>query len=118
MLEPTKRKGGRQKGTPNKSKIDAQNIALRMKINPLEVLLLFCKGEWSTLGLDHRKLTDRDKGNFKMNAASEALQYILPKRKAVEHSGPDGKPMEVRAALSFTQKQIKQAAKEIADDTD
>lgn len=36
----------------------------------------------------------------------------------VEHSGPEGKPMEVQAAPTLSRDQIRQAAKELADESD
>jgi hypothetical protein len=92
-----KKHGGRKKGTANKNKCDAQMLAAQLGIDPLKVLLFFCNGDWEKLGIDARKLSDKDKAFFKINGAREALQYIIPKKKAVEHSGPGGEPLQAPA---------------------
>lgn len=38
--------------------------------------------------------------NVRSGAHKEVSKYIHPQRKAVEHSGPDGGPLEVRLAMA------------------
>lgn len=70
------RRGGRVKGTPNKDTRNLWAICERMNFNPFEALVQFAQ----TGGLEADE-------NLRFNAAKEVAQYILPKRKAIEHSG-------------------------------
>jgi len=79
--------GGRQKGAKNKKTRTAEETLARLGLDPLEGMALIALGR------------DTD-GNpidvsieLKAKMMSEVVQYILPKRKALEHSGPDGGPI-------------------------
>jgi hypothetical protein len=95
-----KKTGGRSKGTPNKKTFDAQALAERMGIDPLELLLNFAMGDWKALGYDSSIQTklvgetaiseDTIPVSIRAQAAKEAAQYLYPKRKAIEHTGKDG----------------------------
>jgi len=100
--------GGRKKGTPNR---DTQTLAEKAKeigADPFETLILFAKGDWSALGYDSEYQIKVTKGGETVNeftispelrksAASDACQYLYPKRKALEVTGAEGQP------LSFVQ---------------
>ena len=96
-----KKKGGRKKGVPNKSKCEAQKLAAELGVDPLKILLLVANGDWEALKIDIKRLTDRDKMQMRINAAGEALQYIMPKKKAVEHSGPEGGPIQTTQTIVY-----------------
>lgn len=100
-----KKTGGRQKGTRNKDKCPALQLAERLKIDPLEILLYFAAGDWESLGYPSKTETryttdgseyqvDKITPELRKSAASDAVQYIVPKKKAIEHSGPEGGPIE------------------------
>lgn len=75
-----KRKGaGRPKGTPSKKTIEAQERLEELGCDPLEVLALIASGE--SLGSEVPDIAMRK------DAAKDLMQYVYPKRKAVEHSG-------------------------------
>lgn len=63
---------GRKKGTPNKMSTNLNAICEAKGINPFEALL---------------EMTKHEDPNIKMQALKEVCQYVLPKRKAVEHTG-------------------------------
>lgn len=98
-----KRYGGRQKGTPNRDSIRPWQIALAHKFEPIELLIHFARGDEKALGwgepLKIEKggvvfIKDRITPEMRLNAVMEACSYLYPKRKAIEHTGPDGGPIE------------------------
>ncbi len=93
--------GGRQKGTPNKKTVALQEIAERLDVDPFEILLLYAKGDFITLGLCGVTSSER------LKAAIEAASYLHPKRKAIEHTGEMG----VNGAITVTVKRIGANAK-------
>ncbi len=64
-----KKSGGRQKGVLNKSSLPIEELCALHNCNPVEVMIEFAKGD--------------DKG-FKFQAAKELMNYILPKKRALE----------------------------------
>jgi hypothetical protein len=90
--------GGRAKGTPNKTSLPLKELAEKLNCNPFEILLRFAMGDAKGLGyaIDTVGQTT-PKGEIiekplispemRIKAASEAAQYLYPKRKAIEHSG-------------------------------
>lgn len=98
--------GGRKKGTPNKETVDARAIAERLGVDPFEVLLLFAIGDWKALGYDkaNRLVSSNQYANIyedtippalRKAAASDASQYLYPKRKAVELKDSDGNNLPI-----------------------
>lgn len=90
-----KKYGGRKKGTLNKSALPLHERARTLGVDPFEILLLFCKRDWKALGYDSATEVKVGKGGecyeieritpeHRLRAASEACQYLHPKRKAVE----------------------------------
>lgn len=89
---------GRKKGTPNKKTQTAMELAEKVGVDPLEILLMFAKGDWEGLGYDAKYnvkkdqytgeevFTDKITPDVRMNAAKEASKYIYPQRKALEGS--------------------------------
>lgn len=73
----------------------AEDIARILDCNPFEILCRFAMGDHIGLGLKRGKIT----ADLRFYAAKEAAQYIHPKRRAVEHSGPDGGPINVKEQL-------------------
>lgn len=93
--------GGRKKGSINKSSVPAMEVAERLGVDPFEVLLHFASGNWEALGYPAEKYISKSglgkEGSWveesfhidpavRCKAASEATQYLLPKRKALEVS--------------------------------
>lgn len=85
---------GRKKGTPNRNTLDAQAKAEALGIDPFEVLLLIANGDWEALGYESPTKTLMSMGQpyevdvialaDRRAAASDAAQFLLPKRKAAD----------------------------------
>lgn len=90
----TNPKAGRKKGTPNKDKAPVKEMASRLGVDPLEILLLYAKGDWKALGYESEKITvySRDYSNEKyvidpavrMSAAADACRYMYPQLKQID----------------------------------
>lgn len=88
---------GRPKGSQNKIKTAASEIADKLGINPLEVLLYFAANDWESLDYDGPTITrviegqaveiERISPETRLNAAKEAVKYMYPTQKAVEFTG-------------------------------
>ena len=87
----------RTKGTKNKVTKLAQEKAVELGIDPFEILLLIAGERFEALGYNERtelKVTPEGKEYseyvlppyMRMQAARDAVQYLLPKRKSVEFS--------------------------------
>lgn len=86
-----KKFGGRQKGTPNKS-FRAKEVAERLGVDPLEILIRFAAGDWKGLGYDsevyHYEKGDGDGKSIglgfvitpqiRSKCAAEACKYLYP----------------------------------------
>ncbi len=88
---------GRKKGTPNKNTLPLQALADRLGVDPFEILLHFAAGDWAALGYKKGTRTILSMGRraeipvippeMRVKAATEAAQYLHPKRKAIEIAG-------------------------------
>lgn len=97
---------GRKKNTRNKDSVPLKQKAAELGIDPFEILLYFAAGDWKKLGYTSETYTvySKDVSNeeytiqpsVRAKAAGEACQYIYPKLKAVEHSGPLGEPITIQ----------------------
>lgn len=86
---------GRKKGTPNKDVEPLEEMATRLSVDPFKILLLIAKADWKALGYSgptETKYTARGEAYEadiitiadRRAAASDACQYMYPKRKAIE----------------------------------
>lgn len=80
-----KKTGGRQPGTPNRRTQEAAEKLAALGLCPLEGMAALALDQANSPELRGRML-------------SELAQYVFPKRKASEVSGPDGGPVVVEAA--------------------
>lgn len=101
MAEESNKKpkvGGRTKGTPNKKTILLEEKASELGVDLFEVICLFAKGDWKSLGYKEEKYMTQsnEHGDFykytidpsvRAKCALEGANYLYPKRKAIEHSG-------------------------------
>jgi hypothetical protein len=86
-----------RKGCPNKITTSAKELAQKLGIDPLEILLHFANKDWKALGYDSPTLlkitadggheVDRISAEMRVMAAKEAAKYIYPTQKAVEFTG-------------------------------
>lgn len=90
--------GGRTRGTPNRKTQNLFDKAHELNVNPFEILLLFAKGDWKSLGYDDgqrlKMVTEGGQhvyedvitAELRATSAKEACQYLYPKRRAIEVS--------------------------------
>lgn len=99
---------GRKKGVPNKRTWEARALADRLGVDPLELALLFAKGDWKALGYDgptktvvtadgQRVQVDRIDEQLRSQNAQRAIPYLYPQLKSLELTGDAAK----NSALSF-----------------
>jgi hypothetical protein len=69
--------GGRKAGTPNKATSDLILTLNRLKCDPIR-------------GMAQIAMDESNEPALRGKMFAELAQYIHPKRKALEHSGPDG----------------------------
>lgn len=90
------RHGGRKKGTPNKKNESLMELARKLDVNPFQILLYFASNNYEALGYSPTttKLTKQGpievmtiSPELRKDAASDAAQYLYPKRKALELEG-------------------------------
>jgi hypothetical protein len=74
---------GRRKGTPNKRTVLIDELLAQHQFNPVERMIALCNQD--DLPLD-----------LQVQILKELAQYVHPKRKAIEHSGSGGGPLEIR----------------------
>lgn len=90
---------GRKAGTPNQDTALLKQKARELGIDPFEILLLFAKNDWKALGYESQKITIFSRNHepievdvitpeTRLKAASDACQYLYPKRKSIEHEHP------------------------------
>lgn len=77
-----KKSGGRKKGTPNKLTFDAIETLRRLNCDPIEGMARIAMDEGTPLVIRSKMYSD-------------LAQYVYPKRKAIELSGPNGGAIEV-----------------------
>ena len=73
--------GGRKKGSPTRLAREVQAKMEELGCDPIEGMARLAMNESLDPGLRGKMF-------------SELAQYVYPKRKSVEHSGPDGAPIE------------------------
>lgn len=102
-----KKTGGRRPGAINKSTVPAHELAAKLGVNPLEILLMFANGDWEGLGYDNETyVSENAQGATKIGytippelrakAAGQASDYLYAKLKALELSSPDGEGVEFK----------------------
>jgi hypothetical protein len=89
---PGERRGGRQKGTPNRKTIAVADRLEALGCDPIEGMAKIAMDEKAELSL-------------RAQMYKELAQYVAPKRKAVEITGEDGDPfqMELKSLIEEIQ---------------
>jgi hypothetical protein len=97
------KKIGRPAGSPNKRTEELFHLADKHDCDPFEILILFAKGDYESLGYPQTKtITTKDGSTFeewtispelRQKSARDAAEYLYPKRKAIEHTGKDGEKL-------------------------
>src|SRR5689334_15000923 len=86
---PGERRGGRQKGTPNRATAAKAAAIAESGLTPLDYLVSVLRDE--TVPRAER-----------MEAAARAAPYVHPRLSAVAHTGADGGPIEVEQAIDLS----------------
>ena len=81
------RRGGRQKGTPNKRTIAVAEKLAALGCDPIK--------QMGQIALD-----ESVEVSLRVQVLKELCQYVAPKRKAVEVTGEDGSPIKGELTLS------------------
>lgn len=98
---------GRPKGAKNKHSFQAEELAIKLGVNPLEILLRFAADDWKGLGYDSSitvaESSDGDKGTFikytitpelRVSAAEKACKYLFSAKQALDVMS-DGKAIQI-----------------------
>lgn len=113
--DPRPPNAGRKKGTLNRNTQLLFDKAEELGVDPFEVVLLFAKGDWKSLGYKSASRLISAKGGdvievdtispeMRLSAAERACSYLYPKPKAVTLSNEDGSPIFPSAQpLTFEQ---------------
>ena len=81
--KPGERRGGRQKGTPNRRTLEVQQRLAELDCDPIQGMALIAMDEGNPPELRARMF-------------AELAQYVAPRLKSVELSGADGAPIAVQ----------------------
>jgi hypothetical protein len=95
-----KKTGGRIKGTPNKKTEHFFELCDKHDHDPVEFNILVAKNDWEALGYEKPTITcytksgdsyeqDRITVTDRMQANNKLLEFMYPKRKAIEISNSD-----------------------------
>lgn len=98
----TNNPNGRAVGSKNKNRQALFDKAEELGVDPFEVLLLFAKGDFASLGYEERQFKTYGSGEdsytideltispeLRAKCAEKACEYLHPKLKSVEHSVDD-----------------------------
>lgn len=117
--------GGRQKGTANKKTQQLEDLAKKLNVDPFEIMLNFAKGDYAALGYEKERVVGYTKHGdpikeesippkLRQDSAKEVCGYLYPKRKAIEHSGVDGAPIQYETLENY----LKRTASETPSNSD
>jgi hypothetical protein len=92
----TNNPNGRAKGSTNKNRQVLFDKAKELGVDPFEILLLFAKGDYDSLGYDKYQSKAGPNGEvfevltispeLRQKSARDACEYLFPKLKSVEFS--------------------------------
>ena len=83
-VEPSRKTGGRAKGTPNKKTLEVIERLKELKCDPIEGMAKIAKDAYE----------EGDK-QLAGQMYKELAQYVAPKRKAIEVSGDTDNPLAI-----------------------
>lgn len=100
MLNDSNRSKGRPKGSKNIKSFDAELLAKKLGVDPLEILLRMAAGDWEGLGYDNEcYISEKADGSTKAgytitpqmraDAAAQACKYFYSTKQAVQVSTAD-----------------------------
>src|SRR5688572_8513947 len=94
--QPGERRGGRQKGTPNKRTLEVIERLAQLNCDPVE-------------GLARLAMNSRLNPELRLRAYAELLPYCFPRRRAVEHSVCDDSSAPATFIFDLTADQEQEA---------
>lgn len=124
---------GRPLGSPNKRTLELQDIAERLDFNPIEMLILFAKGDWAALGYENEcYFKETPVGEVKLNyvispemrlaALKEVSPYLYAKLKEqVEEEPRDVRGLSIEDKKIFLEKareEIKKLEQEVDSESE
>lgn len=119
-----KKHGGRVKGTPNKSTGFIQERCEALGLEPIDAIIYFAKGDYESLKLPQyfekqgfQGITTMELSisvDHRIDCLKTLVQYIYPKRKAIEHSIESAENNKI--ILAYSEESLKKAAQ--TDDKD
>lgn len=97
---------GRPKGVKNKRSFNAEELAQKMNVCPLEILLMVASGDWKGLGYAEKsKITFTAQGleivednvplKERVSAAGHAAKYLYSQKQPINEAGNTGIKIEV-----------------------
>jgi len=96
--KPGERRGGRQKGTPNKKNAEVIKAVKASGLTPLEFMLDLMRGSPPEGATAVEAIAF---ASMRFEAAKAAAPYVHPKLTAIEHKGPDGGPVQHCLTVKF-----------------
>ncbi len=78
--------GGRAAGTPNRKTLEVAERLAELKCDPIE-------------GMARIATDEKNPPELRGRMFAELAQYVYPKRKAIEHSGPGGADITVKRLI-------------------
>lgn len=113
------RQGGRQKGTPNKDTNHLLERCKALKCDPVDIMIHIAKGDWKALGYESGEITkmsmgstyfeDRIQLSDRSDAANTLMNFIYPKRKAIEIKDDSGNTIKP-IVLAYSAEGLKKAS--------
>lgn len=111
---------GRPRGSVNKKSLELQELAAKLDVNPVEILLLMAKGDWKSLGYDSEvyvmenasgstKIGYTISPEMRLSAAKEVAQYLFAKLK---EQPEEPEPIDVSEMTKEEKTQLLLKAKE------
>jgi hypothetical protein len=97
---------GRKKGSSNRRTMMVDEMVSKLNVDPLEVLLLFAKGDWKKLGYDAESTICYNSAGIeytrltispetRIMGAKEAVKYIYSQKKAMELSASSNEGFKI-----------------------
>lgn len=83
---------GKKKGTKSRKTQAVEETAKRLGVDPFEIICLFAKGDWKTLGYPSQKEFPK---SFQLDAAATACRYLYSQKRSIELSNSGDKLFQV-----------------------
>lgn len=103
---PGERRGGRQKGTPNKRTTERMQMLEAGGPMPLDIMLGAARALYAK-ACDHKgRVTDLDMAERASSLAKDAAPYVHARLASVAHTGPNNGPIQVADLTKASDEQL------------